>query len=111
MKTTIATLVIASGLGLSAAGCYATVDDPVGYAEVTDAPVDVDVAPYVIYEGRTTYYTGGRWWYRDGDRWAYYHNEPEQLQRQRAYVQRAPAARRVVRAPARAPEHEREHER
>ncbi len=99
-------IMIAGAFGFAAGGCYATVDpQPVGYAEVTAAPVNIEASPQVVYEGHPTYFSGNRWWYRDSGRWTYYRSEPEGLARQRAYVQRAPAARREEpRREERAPE-------
>jgi hypothetical protein len=92
------------GVSLSTAGCYATVDpEPVGYADVSSAPVNIETYPSVVYEGHPAYFYGDHWWYCSGSSWSYYHSEPAELHRQRAYVQRAPAARR---APERAPEAE-----
>jgi len=74
--------------------CYATVDPPpVGYAETTGAPVDIEAYPSVVYGGQPAYFYGDHWWYRDGGRWTYYHNEPAELHRQRDVVMRAPRAR------------------
>jgi hypothetical protein len=84
----------AASIGCSA---YVEPEEPVGYAEITYAPApvaetDVYAYPNVVYEGHPTYLIDGRWWYRDGGRWAYYHRPPPQLERQRQYVQRAPRA-------------------
>jgi hypothetical protein len=84
----------------SVASCHAYVEpapEPVGYAEITYAPAPVEETeiytyPSVVYEGRPHYYVSGRWWYRDGSRWAYYRNAPPALERQRDYVQAAPRA-------------------
>jgi hypothetical protein len=83
------------GTALGSVGCYASVDPPVAYAEVSEAPVDVEVTSYpqTTYEGRVVYYHNNRWYYRDGARWAYYRHEPTVL-RQRRYVRTAPRARR-----------------
>jgi hypothetical protein len=78
----------------AATGCYATVDPaPVGYAEVTSAPVDIETYPSVTYMGEPVYFYGDHWWHRDGGRWAYFKSEPEELYRQRAIVRRAPRTR------------------
>jgi hypothetical protein len=88
----------------SVTGCYAHVEpEPVGYAEVTAAPVDIETYPSVVYGGQPVYFYGDHWWYRDGARWSYYHDEPAELHRQREVVLRSPRARVRVRsgAPAR----------
>ena len=88
LRVTFAVVSIAA-----ASGCYAGVDEPVVYAEAdTAVPADVTVYPHTVYEGRTVYYYGDRWWYQDGHRWAYYRREPEPLQRHRRYIQTAPPA-------------------
>jgi hypothetical protein len=94
----------------SVTGCYAHVDpEPVGYVEVTAAPVDIETYPSVVYGGQPVYFYGDHWWYRDGGRWTYYHDEPAELHRQREVVLRSPRARVRVRttAPARVPEERR----
>jgi hypothetical protein len=88
-------VVIAVALGaLALGGCRATAyaDEPVGYVEVSSAPVDVEVYPHTYYGGRQVYYVRDRWMYRDGGRWLYYRQEPPELYRQRTYIQQAPPA-------------------
>ena len=82
-----------------ASGCVARVEEPVAYAEADYVPPSVTTYPSTVYEGRTVYYYGDRWYYRDGGRWAYYRNEPPVLYRQRTYVQAAPPAPRVYAPP------------
>jgi hypothetical protein len=85
------------------AGCYATAEPPaVDYAVTTSAPVDIETYPSVVYEGQPVYFYGDHWWHRDGGNWAYYHDEPAELHRQRDVVIHAPRVR--VRAVRRAPE-------
>jgi hypothetical protein len=75
-------------------GCYAQAGP--GYADVTSAPVPVapsvqiETYPSTTYEGRTVYLYQDRWYYRDGPRWSYYHDEPRPLYDHR--MRRAPAA-------------------
>jgi hypothetical protein len=95
-------LAASAGVALGAGGCTATVQtpQPTVAAEVTagdavsvDAPpVDVQSYPHTEYEGRTTYYVNGRWYYPHGSRWYYYRHEPVELGRRRPYVQQAPPA-------------------
>jgi hypothetical protein len=89
----IAVLVLAA-LAASLAGCYA--ETPVGYAETTGAPVDIETYPSVIYEGQPVYYYGDHWWHREGGRWTYYRTEPAELQAQRDMIRRAPRQVRVA---------------
>jgi hypothetical protein len=95
--------VSSSGLGFVAVavaaiafgGCRATTygeAEPVGYVELTAAPVDVEAYPHTYYDGRQVYYVNDRWMYRDRGRWAYYRHEPPALYRHRTYVQQAPPA-------------------
>ena len=79
------TVLIAAG----ASACTGYATTPVGSAEVTSGPVDVegpdpgddiDAAPQVMYEGRPTYFYNNSWYYRDtGGRWAHYRSEPNEL--------------------------------
>jgi hypothetical protein len=84
-------------------GCVARVEEPVAYAEADYVPEAVTTYPSSVYEGRTVYYYGDRWYYRDGGRWAYYRREPPVLYRRRTYVQAAPPAPRVYAPPAHGP--------
>jgi hypothetical protein len=79
-----------------AAGCTVHAQtEPVGYAEVTSAPTEIDAAPRSYYDGRVVYFHDDHWYYREGTRWRYYTQEPPELTRQRHYVQQAPPARRA----------------
>jgi len=90
---------LAVGVLALASGCVARVGEPVAYAEADYVPATITTYPSTVYEGRTVYYYGDRWYYRDGGRWAYYRHEPAPLYRRRAYVQAAPPAPRVYAAP------------
>ena len=68
--------------------------EPVGYAEVTSAPAEIDTAPRSYYDGHVVYLHDNHWYYREGANWRYYREEPAELTRQRHYVQQAPPARR-----------------
>jgi hypothetical protein len=37
----------------------------------------------VVFEGHAAYWYGGRWYYRDGNAWRYYRNEPPVLRDRR----------------------------
>jgi hypothetical protein len=100
----LASTVLALALVASTTGCVArTYGSGYGYVQATPAPVvvaptdtvtyttvDFDAAstPYVVYEGRPTYYYGGAWYYRDGGGWRGYNNgyEPDYLRRQRVVI-------------------------
>lgn len=96
----LASTVLALALVASTTGCVArTYGSGYGYVQATPAPVantvtyttvdfDVSSTPYVVYEGRPTYYYGGAWYYRDGGVWRGYSNgyEPDYLRRQRVVV-------------------------
>jgi hypothetical protein len=90
---------IALAIPLAIGGCAASVEPeaPVGYTQVTYAPIPVadstiESYPHTWYENRPVYLVNGRWWYRDGSRWAYYTREPDHLRHTRRYVQEAPPA-------------------
>ncbi|HEV8547538.1 MAG TPA: hypothetical protein VGQ57_00900 [Polyangiaceae bacterium] len=84
---------LAFGLGLGAAGCYAEAGTSAVVA--TDAvPAHYEVYPHEYYEGRVVYLIGDRWYYSDGPRWVYYEREPEVLVRRRVVIQQsAPVVR------------------
>lgn len=97
----IGTVVLALSCGACAVGVRTqpVTVEPAPTVEVTSEtiPVDIETYPSTQYEGRTVYLWGDRWYYRNGNRWSYYGREPEQLRRQRPYVQSAPPARRPER--------------
>lgn len=74
-------------LGLTAC----TTTEP-AYAEVETAPPNIETYPQTVYEGRTVYLVNEHWYYRHGNHWAYYRQEPEYLVRQRSTVRHAPTA-------------------
>jgi hypothetical protein len=101
----VAVLIACAVVGLG--GCSFHTEPAYGYAEVTAAPVDVDVYsyPHTYYLGRPVYWYRDRWYYRDGGRWYYYRDEPPPLYeyRRRGYVQQAPPAPRYYAPPPNAP--------
>jgi hypothetical protein len=62
------------------------------YLTSASVPVDIETYPSTVYEGRNVYLYQGHWYYRDRDRWQYYHSEPDQLRRHREFIQQAPPA-------------------
>jgi hypothetical protein len=97
-------LVLACAVPLTAAcgawGVTTTTAEPVGEVEVTSAPVDIDDAPQVVYDGHPVYLSNDRWYYRDGAQWKYYAHEPnalvqhgQQLRQQGHREQRRPQQR------------------
>jgi hypothetical protein len=103
-------ILVVGVLGVSVAlagamtGCYD--EEPVGYAEVTAAPVDIETYPSVVYMGEPVYFYGGRWWHRDGAHWSYYKDEPAELHRQRDVVARMPRRPRPPAPVRETPHHE-----
>lgn len=99
--------VLALGMALASAGCYATAgaSTDVDYVEADHVPPRIEVYPSYEYSGRTVYLVRGRWYYRRGPRWVYYRQEPAELHRRRVYVEQAP------RAPERRPERREGHRR
>jgi hypothetical protein len=72
-------------------GCYVHGRGEPAYVETTGGVVEYDAYPHTYYEGRTVYYVGDRWGWREGGRWRYYDREPVELRRHReTYVRRAP---------------------
>ncbi len=56
----------------------------------TEAPIGIEAAPQVFYEGRPTYYYQDHWYYRDGQQWRYYRDEPSGLAEHRVRFQEQP---------------------
>lgn len=95
LKTTkafaVATAILLCGAALPLTGCTVTTEP--AYAEVDTAPPNIETYPSTVYEGQTVYLYNDHWYYRHGDRWAYYRREPEYLTHQRTVVRRpAPPA-------------------
>lgn len=79
-------------LAVAGGGCVLHAHpEPVGYAEVTSAPADIEAYPSVVYDGRPTYLYQNRWYYRNGDRWGYYREEPPVLREHRVRIYGQPA--------------------
>jgi len=55
-------------------------------------PPNIQAAPRGYYNGNTTYWYDNHWWYRTPNGWAYYRDEPRELQRYRPGVQQPPPA-------------------
>jgi hypothetical protein len=51
------------------------------FVVVGSPPEQVEEYPSVTYENRPVYWVHNRWYYRDGDRWGYYREEPVGLRR------------------------------
>lgn len=77
-----------------AGGCTAEVQPASAFpvADVNVGASEVEAAPYVVYEGRRVHYYRGRWYFRNGNNYSYYRDEPPALYRQRPSVQQAPPA-------------------
>ena len=82
----VAAAVATAGCGVEMGATYPGIAmetyPPDGYVATTEP---------VYYEGRATYWYGGNWYYRDGNRWNHYDREPPALQQRR--VQAAPMRR------------------
>jgi hypothetical protein len=46
---------------------------------VIPPPAFIATATPVYFEGRPAYWWGGRWYFRDGGAWRFYHDEPAYL--------------------------------
>jgi len=82
----VTSVVVTAGCAMEAGASFPGVAvesyPPDGYVATTEP---------VYYEGRATYWYGGNWYYRDGNRWSHYDREPPALQQRR--VQAAPVRR------------------
>jgi hypothetical protein len=78
-------LVVACGLALSlgATPALAQVEIRLG----PPATFRATTRPY-YYQGRATYWYGGRWHYREGRDWRVYREEPRELRSHRGYDRR-----------------------
>ncbi|MDP8999134.1 MAG: hypothetical protein M3O46_03380, partial [Myxococcota bacterium] len=63
--------------------------DPLVYVDTV--PVNIEAYPRYSYGSGYAYYVDGRWYQRGPRGWAYYREEPRELQRQRVYAAPAPA--------------------
>ena len=82
----VTSVVVTAGCAMEAGASFPGIAvesyPPDGYIATTEP---------VYYEGRATYWYGGNWYYRDGNRWNHYDREPPALQQRR--VQAAPMRR------------------
>lgn len=78
---------------VATAGCGVQMEASSPGVAVNSYPSDGYVATTepVYYEGHATYWYGGSWQYRDGNRWNHYDREPPALQQRR--MQAAPVRR------------------
>ncbi len=61
-------------------GCYVRETASTSAVSVTSAePRPLDTYPSTFYEGRNVHLYQGHWYYRDGERWTYYREEPPDL--------------------------------
>jgi len=71
---------------LSVSCHHARVDiEPVSAVEITSAPVGIEASPSVVYGGRLVYWYENHWYFREGDAWHYYVEEPRMLRHHRRH--------------------------
>jgi hypothetical protein len=76
LKGALCAAAIAAGLAAAArAQIQVTIGFPPAEFIATTAPV--------VFEGHAAYWFGGRWYYRDGNVWRYYRDEPAGLRDRR----------------------------
>ena len=79
---------LAAGLAFSVtvtAGCDVQLEPAYPAGTYGDYPSDAFIAttdPW-YFDGRASYWYGGRWYYRDGRAWGHYANEPAALRQRR----------------------------
>jgi hypothetical protein len=61
--------------------------------EATVVPVDIRAYPRVDYSGGYVYLVDGRWYYPSARGWMVYRDEPRELSRYRAQIERSPRYR------------------
>jgi hypothetical protein len=72
--------VVLAGLLASSGAAFAQVEVVVG-----PPPAFIATSEPVFYEGRPAYWWGGRWYFRDGGAWRFYHDEPAHLREYRGH--------------------------
>jgi hypothetical protein len=78
-------------------GCYPQAGVAIRSGPVGEVPADVEAYPRAIYDEHEVFFVHNRWYFRDGDTWSYYADEPQALAEWRKSV-RGPE--RVLAAPA-----------
>ncbi len=90
-------LILATVVSCVVSGCYAQAQESVGpppaVAVTSGTPETIEGSPSVVYEGRPVYLYQDHWYYRDGNRWDYYRDEPAQLREHRARLRTVPPRR------------------
>ncbi|HEX3775144.1 MAG TPA: hypothetical protein VHV51_11810 [Polyangiaceae bacterium] len=86
-------------LALASSACSVGVDAGYPAGDYDDYPSDAYIATTepVYFNGRATYWYNNHWYYRDGNRWSHYDQEPPALASRRAA---SPPARRTYERPA-----------
>jgi hypothetical protein len=77
MKTSTvsrAVLMASSIAALSAIGLFSV--RALAQEDVPPPPEYIATVEPIYYEGHPAYWYNNRWYYRDGARWGYYHDEP-----------------------------------
>jgi hypothetical protein len=90
MKTTTRHLLTAA-VAASLFGCaHQSEVQPLGTVELTAASDDVmERSPKAFYDGRDVYLNQHRWYFKEGDRWLYYRDEPPALRERRESIESA----------------------
>jgi trehalose utilization protein len=76
-----------NGCAVRVAPAHQVEPEPV-YLTAESVPVDVETYPSTTYEGHAVFLWNDRWYYRRGNGWVYYRNEPEPLHRHRETLHR-----------------------
>lgn len=62
---------------------------PLGAVELTSASAEIERSPKAFYDRRAVYLFKGRWYYKEGDQWLTYGDEPAQLRERREAIEGA----------------------
>jgi hypothetical protein len=84
LQTTIKIVLCAAAVAAGSKAALAQIEVTIGFP----TPEIIATTEPVVFEGHAAYWFGGRWYYRDGNRWRYYRDEPVFLRDRRMH--RAP---------------------
>src|SRR5580698_4891279 len=80
-KTMFKGILYVGAVAASVATAGAQISVSIGFP----TPEFIATSEPVVYAGHAAYFFGGRWYYRDGNAWRYYRNEPPELRDHRMH--------------------------
>lgn len=81
IKTTLKGVLCAGAMAAGLTAAWAQIEVTFGFP----APEFIATTQPIFFEGHAAYWFGGRWYYREGNAWRYYRDEPAFLRDRRMH--------------------------